>query len=148
MDLSVQQYTGDKDSLSDIVQLDGCDSVSSSSYSSDDDTCSSFDNMSLYSSEDIDNTGYSDVSEESILSQESFIEDEYIEVITGVDASTPWTTPPPPWYERYTPRPASLSPVRHTVRRDNRLTIGAAVPTFSPRTVVVWPQNYRALKLT
>ena len=87
--------------------------------------------MSLYSSEDSNNTSYSDVSEESILSQESLIEDEYIEVITGVEACTPWTTPPPPWYERYTPRPASLPITRQTVRRDNRLTVGATLPVFS-----------------
>ena len=130
MDLSVQQYTGDKDRQSDIVQLDGCDSASSSSYSSEDDTCSSIDNMSLYSSADSYNTGYSDVSEESILSQDSFIEEENIEVITGVEARTP-TTPAPPWYERYTPRPASLPTTRQTVRRDNRLTVGATLPVFS-----------------
>ena len=149
----------DNDDMSEIVQLDGCDSVSTSSTDSHSDTLSSADisspslNNPSYS---IDNDSYSVNnlsssmnaqdntissnrnspwcdSEESSLSVEnegSSHRPQPIPVVAG--RSQPASQPsPPPWFEEQARRPADLPYTRKTVRRDNRLLVGATLPTFS-----------------
>ena len=110
--------------MSDIVQLDGCGSLS---------TLSTPDNVSTFShfSSTIDNQNSSFLSQASVLSEEPVsLRDQQIPVVTGVtnhrlDISAP------AWHEWHQPRPAGLPAVRQTVRRDNRLLAAAQLPSFS-----------------
>ena len=115
----------DEDYISDIVQLDGCDSLSHISSSISDDE------SSPYKSGLSDEFDDSFVSRASILSEESISGCEQpIPVVTGI-SSHQWDIPAPAWHEWQQRRPTTLPTVRTTVRRDNRLLVGAQLPSFS-----------------
>ena len=52
-------------------------------------------------------------------------------IINAPPADLVLPTPPPSWYEEYTPRPLHLPSTRQTVRRDNRLLTSSSLPVFS-----------------
>ena len=54
---------------------------------------------------------------------------------------------PPPWHEEYSQRPPDLPAARKTVRRDNRLITGAALPSLSvPNCRSIFPKLYNILE--
>ena len=149
----------DNDNMSDILQLDGCDSVSSTDSPSD--TQSTIDSSSVYNVDTLSEYSYdrevsldSDYSEydgsaegetedQSEASSEGESEDQSeasIGVVTrpirrqdGVVA--------PVWFEEYVARPATLPATRQTVRRDNRFEKCGMLPTVSvPNARSIFPK--------
>ena len=142
---SQTEYCSDEDDMSDIVQLDGCGSLSTVSTPDNESIhsyISTIDNVDSSYSSTIDNvdssysitSGNADssfLSQASILSEESVnLRDQQIPVVTGVTNHRS-DVPAPAWHEWHRPRPAGLPAVRQTVRRDNRLLAASQLPSFS-----------------
>ena len=99
--------------MSDIVQLDGGGSLSTSSTSDFNDV-SEISDFSDYSSSDED------------------VNSSPIQVTCNSPQDTHYTmTEPPVWFEAYIPRPANLPCTRRTVRRDNKYEKCGMLPSVS-----------------
>ena len=108
----------DNDDMSEIIQLDGCDSVSASSTNSHSDTSSIAPDNSF-------------VSQTSALSQDAKGScEQLIGAVNGVTTHQ-WDCTPPVWYEQHHRWPASLPMSRQSGRRDNILLVGSKLPSFS-----------------
>ena len=123
--------------MSDIGQLDGCDSVSDSAdtslcsidISDSSSVCSSDTNTSYRTSDKEfstdSNYSYIEPNLEDIDDQSSH----QIQVVAQHTHDT-WMTPPV-WFEQYIPRPATLPPCRKTLKRDNKFEKCGMLPTMS-----------------
>ena len=105
-----------------ISQLDGNNSLSSDS---------SNEIESLEDDEQSEDENEDDSANESIIEMENPNRAEIykIPVITGTKTNVDENTPA--WHETYTPRPNDLPTARKTIRQDQRLVTGAALPSFS-----------------
>ena len=135
--------------MSDILQLDGCDSVSTSSTDSPSDTSSITDRPSDTNIDSFSECNYDDeVTFDSDYSDYSYSNEEEgedqsearIEVVAG-PIRRQEDVGAPVWYEEYVPRPASLPSTRHTVRRDTRFEKCGMLPTVSvPNARSIFPK--------
>ena len=104
--------------MSDIVQLDGGGSLSTSSTS------------------DSEMSDFSDICEISDFSDYNSSDEDCNSSSSQVTCNSPQDThttmaEPPVWFEAYTPRPANLPCTRRTVRRDNKYEKCGMLPSVS-----------------
>ena len=103
---SQTEYCSDEDDMSDIVQLDGCVSLSTVSTPDNESILSyisTIDNVDSSYSITSDNADSSFLSQASILSEESvYLRDQQIPVVTGVTNHRS-DVPAPAWHEWHQP---------------------------------------------
>ena len=139
--------------MSDIQQLDGCDSVSTSSTDSHSDTVSEDELDDSEDEDDMDNDQYSSIisgenaqeqsqddhdhvgvqSEDQAYDtqEDSQDEDEHDDGQSGDQQHEPRPEVPPPWYEQYTKEQEHRTPILRRINTNDRVAISAELPTIA-----------------